>query len=429
MELKKYKLGEIIETFISGDWGEEEKSSSTPNEVRCIRGADIVPIWNCNYDSIPKRYISNRSFETKRLNIGDIIIEKSGGSPTQSTGRTAFVSKDLIVNTKNLVCTNFCTAFRIKPDWISQYVYYYLQHIYNCGVFFNFEGKTSGLKNLQLDTAFNTLSIKWIPIKKQVIIVNILSSLDRKIALNRRINAKLEQIAKRLYDYWFVQFNFPDKNGKPYKSSGGKMVWNEVLKREVPEGWEVKRICDIAKTYSGGTPKSTEIQYYENGNIPWINSGELNEPIIVEAHNYITEMGLHNSSAKFYPENTILVALYGATAGKVSLLTFKATSNQAVCGVISENKIAFHYLYLFMSSLYDHYVKLSTGSARDNISQDTIKQTLVCVPERNVLLYFDNIISPIFNKITKHQKEISALTALRDRLLPLLMNGQVEVKG
>ena len=94
-------------------------------------------------------------------------------------------------------------------------------------------------------------------------------------------------MAKQLYDYWFVQFDFPNEEGKPYKSSGGKMVWNEKLKREIPEGWDISLIKDIATTYSGGTPKSTNIEYYDNGEIAWINSGELNSPIITKTTNYI----------------------------------------------------------------------------------------------------------------------------------------------
>ena len=113
-------------------------------------------------------------------------------------------------------------------------------------------------------------------------------------------------MAKQLYDYWFVQFDFPNEEGKPYKSSGGKMVWNEKLKREIPEGWNISLIKDIATTYSGGTPKSTNIEYYDNGEIAWINSGELNSPIITKTTNYITKCGLENSSAKLYPSNSIL---------------------------------------------------------------------------------------------------------------------------
>ena len=260
-------------------------------------------------------------------------------------------------------------------------------------------------------------------------IAAILSKIDRKIELNCAINQNLEAMAKQLYDYWFVQFDFPNEEGKPYKSSGGKMVWNEKLKREIPEGWDISLIKDIATTYSGGTPKSTNIEYYDNGEIAWINSGELNSPIITKTTNYITKCGLENSSAKLYPSNSILVAMYGATAGKVSLLTFEACSNQAVCGVIPTIENMLYYVYFHISSLYSHFITLSTGSARDNISQDTIKNILLPIPTRNILKLFDEKIGSIYQTIVNNYQQIDSLTKQRDELLPLLMNGQVSVNS
>ena len=254
-------------------------------------------------------------------------------------------------------------------------------------------------------------------------------NLDQKIRLNEQINQNLEAMAKQLYDYWFVQFDFPNEEGKPYKSSGGKMVWNEKLKREIPEGWNISLIKDIATTYSGGTPKSTNIEYYDNGEIAWINSGELNSPIITKTTNYITKCGLENSSAKLYPSNSILVAMYGATAGKVSLLTFEACSNQAVCGVIPTIENMLYYVYFHISSLYSHFITLSTGSARDNISQDTIKNILLPIPTRNILKLFDEKIGSIYQTIVNNYQQIDSLTKQRDELLPLLMNGQVSVNS
>ena len=343
------KLIDIIEVFIAGDWGEETYSKETPCAVTCVRGADIIPISEYDFSAIPVRYINQQAYARKCLQVGDIIIEKSGGSPTQSTGRVSLVSQELLDHAGAVICSNFCTAFRVKKGWIPLYVYYYLQFIYNLGAFFNFEGKTSGIKNLQLDAAFAAIPIEDISESIQNNIVAILQGLERKIAINRQINQNLEAMAKQLYDYWFVQFDFPNEEGKPYKSSGGKMVWNEKLKREIPEGWDISLIKDIATTYSGGTPKSTNIEYYDNGEIAWINSGELNSPIITKTTNYITKCGLENSSAKLYPSNSILVAMYGATAGKVSLLTFEACSNQAVCGVIPtiENMLYYYTQYGF----------------------------------------------------------------------------------
>ena len=286
----------------------------------------------------------------------------------------------------------------------------------------------TGVPSMTFDNYYG-LKIFLPNIEKQTKIAQILQTLDKKITINRQINQNLEAMAKQLYDYWFVQFDFPNEEGKPYESSGGKMVWNEKLKREIPEGWDISLIKDIATTYSGGTPKSTNIEYYDNGEIAWINSGELNSPIITKTTNYITKCGLENSSAKLYPSNSILVAMYGATAGKVSLLTFEACSNQAVCGVIPTIENMLYYVYFHISSLYSHFITLSTGSARDNISQDTIKNILLPIPTRNILKLFDEKIGSIYQTIVNNYQQIDSLTKQRDELLPLLMNGQVSVNS
>ena len=192
------KLADIIDTFISGDWGEESPTQDTPNAAYCVRGADIVPITNHNFTDIPQRYVCDRTKETKLLAADDLVIEKSGGSPTQSTGRIVYVSEDLIKAKGNVVCSNFCTAFRVKAGWNPLYVYYFWQNVYNYGAFFNFEGKTSGIKNLQLDNALSAIDIEYLPLEKQNQIVDSLASIDEKIKVNRQINDNLPMLDRSL---------------------------------------------------------------------------------------------------------------------------------------------------------------------------------------------------------------------------------------
>ena len=130
MAEQNYTISDIIETYISGDWGNDEPTEDASCPVSCIRGADIVPIYNSEYNNIPLRYISEKSLSNRALQEGDIVIEKSGGSPTQSTGRVVYISKELLEEKQDIVCSNFCAAFRIKPEWDAKYVYYYLQHVY-----------------------------------------------------------------------------------------------------------------------------------------------------------------------------------------------------------------------------------------------------------------------------------------------------------
>jgi type I restriction enzyme S subunit len=260
-------------------------------------------------------------------------------------------------------------------------------------------------------------------------IAAVLSALDAKIELNQRINAELESMAKTLYDYWFVQFDFPNEKGKPYKSAGGGMVWNDELKREIPLGWAARKVREFAETSSGGTPLSKIKEYYENGNIPWINSGELNDPFIVRGSSFITEAGLNNSSAKMFPANTVLVALYGATAGKVSLLRIEACTNQAVCALLPKTPIFTNFLKYGFGNLYDYLVALSSGSARDNLSQEIIRNIIFAMPpDDNLFEEFNKIVNPLLEKIVTNLLESQTLAELRDWLLPMLMNGQIQVQ-
>ncbi|MDU6947715.1 MAG: restriction endonuclease subunit S [Streptococcus parasanguinis] len=275
---------------------------------------------------------------------------------------------------------------------------------------------------------FKNIKILIPDLENQQAISKFLLTIDQKIQVNNQINQELEAMAKTLYDYWFVQFDFPDQNGKPYKSSGGKMVYNPELKREIPEGWGVEKIEDIAQTGSGGTPKSTNSSYYTDGEVPWINSGELSQTVITSTSNFITEEGLRNSNAKLFPSGTILVAMYGATAGKVSFLSFEASTNQAICAIMLSDVRMRYYLKNVIEDLYQYLVNLSTGSARDNLSQDMIKNIKVVIPSNEILDRYYHFSNNIIKELTKKQQENEQLTRLRDWLLPMLMNGQVKVE-
>lgn len=420
MAEQKYTISDIIETYISGDWGNDEPTEDASCPVSCIRGADIVPIYNSEYRNIPLRYISEKSLSNRALREGDIVIEKSGGSPTQSTGRVVYISKELLEEKQDIVCSNFCAAFRIKPEWDAKYVYYYLQHVYNAGVFFNFEGKTSGLKNLIMDTAFKSITIKKIAIETQRSIATVLSTIESKMAANRAINHYLEAMAKQLYDYWFVQFDFPDENGKPYKSSGGKMVWNEKLKREIPEGWSGGCFSDIANITMGQSPDGSS--YNEEGNGVIFYQGS-------------TDFGIRFPSVRMYTTAPTRFAKHGdilmsvrAPVGAVNIANADCcigrglSAINAKIGTITYIYFVIHYLKVRFDNLN------SAGTTFGSITKDELHGLPVVVPSDDVLKLFESASKPIFDMQMNIGQEIEGLTLQRDELLPLLMNGQVSVK-
>ena len=313
-------------------------------------------------------------------------------------------------------------AGEVKSDYSIDYLYYLMKSL-------NLNDRQVGSSQpLLTQGVLNNISVKiYESSQTQQSIAAVLSALDKKIALNKQINARLEEMAKTLYDYWFVQFDFPDANGKPYKSSGGDMVFDETLKREIPKGWEVKSLGEIASTSSGGTPTSTIQEYYKGGNIPWINSGELNNNFIVHTDNFITQTGMDNSSAKLVSEKSILLAMYGATAGKTSLISFKTTTNQAICSILPKDMNHRVYIKSYLDNMYLYLVQLSSGSARDNLSQDKIKRLHLVIPESGILEIFSKVTEDFYKKIETNLKQSHHLTQLRDFLLPMLMNGQVFV--
>ena len=403
-QIGKYGIPAVAEEF-------------SEDKVRYLRITDIDDYGNLLEND--KKSVSSPEIEKYILKEGDIVFARTGNS----TGRTYFHEE----KNGELAFAGFLIKFsldksKVNPKYLK---YFTISKPYKQWVDNLSNGSTRG--NINAKT-FADCPIILPSREQQDYLVRVLSSLEDKIQINNQINQELEAMAKTLYDYWFVQFDFPDQNGKPYKSSGGKMVYHPELKREIPEGWGVDKIEDIAKTGSGGTPKSTNVSYYSNGEIPWINSGELEQTVITSTSNFITEEGLNNSSAKLFPSGTILVAMYGATAGKVSFLTFEASTNQAICAIMLKDIRMRYYLKNVIEDLYQYLVKLSTGSARDNLSQDMIKNIKVVIPSNDILDRFYDFSNNIIKEITKKQQENEQLTQLRDWILPMLMNGQVKVE-
>jgi len=261
-------------------------------------------------------------------------------------------------------------------------------------------------------------------------IASVLSSLDSKIELNNRINAELDGMAKTLYDYWFVQFDFPDANGNPYKSSGGEMVWNEELKREIPEGWDVSKLENVClKMNSGGTPSTSRQDFY-NGNIPWFATNELQDDFLISSKTNISDLALEDSSAKLFPPNTILIAIYAApTVGRLGILTKEGTFNQACCGLVAnEIKLSVEYLFQVLLSMRKQFNMISSGTAQKNLSVGQIKGLNLLVPEYKINKKFSQMVKANFDKKKNNLLENQKLSELRDWLLPMLMNGQVRVK-
>lgn len=329
---------------------------------------------------------------------GDILVAKI--TPCLENGKTAFVdiladneiafgsTEFIVLRARNDTNTDFLYYFAISPDFRKRAI--------EC-----MEG-TSGRKRVNENT-LKTLELPIPNLKTQKSIAHILSTLDQKIAINNQINAQLEQMAKTLYDYWFLQFDFPNENGKPYKSSGGEMVYNDTLKREIPKGWEVKSLGEIIKLSVGREDANFAT---ENGEYPFFTCAEKNLKCDIFAFN----------------TKAILLAGNGSFAVKRYEGKFNAYQRTYVLEPIED--ILYPIVYFLVKANVEKFISGSRGSIIKFITKGDIENIQIALPK---YLNFSEIINISLSHAETLEKQNQQLAQLRDFLLPMLMNGQVGV--
>lgn len=349
---------------------------------------------------------------------GDILVAKI--TPCLENGKTAFV--DILADNEIAFGSTEFIVLRARNDTNPEFLYYFaISPDFRKRAIECMEG-TSGRKRVNENT-LKTLELPIPNLKTQKSIAHILSTLDQKIAINNQINTQLEQMAKTLYDYWFVQFDFPDKNGKPYKSSGGEMVYNDTLKREIPKGWEVKSLWSIAKYLNGLALQKYRPKNEYDDFLPVIKIREMNEGISANTEKASTEISkeaiINDGDILFSWSATLDVKIWTQGKGALNQHIFKVTSNQY--------PKSFYYFELL--NYLQHFKMMAElrKTTMGHITQDHLKQAFICIPSDALLSGLDQILSPIFQKIIILKKQNQQLAQLRDFLLPMLMNGQVGV--
>lgn len=377
--------------------------------------ANIHVRWgDFDLENLPRMRFEASELERFSLNDGDLVMCE-GGEP----GRCA-------IWRNQLSGVHYQKALhRIRPHENTadvRWLYYW----------FLLQGRIGGLKKYFIETTIKHLvgeDLKQVEIDLpefdyQVRIADVLSSIDDRIALNKRTMAELEDTGRLIYDYWFTQFDFPDENGKPYRSSGGKMVYNETLNREIPEGWEVTTIGEQCELRLGGTP-DTSIEKFWDGDMPWLNSAEVAASPILKAEKSITQAGMKESATSFAPAGSILLSITRYI--RPSILAIDACFNQSVVAILENRILHSEYLYPFVQSQVPRYLVLRTGAQQPHINKETVGETPFCIPTESVLEHYYDKTSPLFKQLISIAKEAELLSSLRDWLLPMLINGQVSI--
>ena len=406
--MKKYKLGEVLtisSTSITPQAGRTYHLYSLPS----FDDGKVPEITKGENIHSNKYVISNRCILFNKLNVRFKRIWRIENNTPNKLCSTEFLP--LIID-ESIIDYQYC-YYLLASDYLTNYL---------CGINSNTSGSH---KRINPDILLN-LEVTLPVLDEQKRIGSILANLDRKIDLNRSINHNLEAMAKQLYDYWFVQFDFPDENGKPYKSSGGKMVWNEKLKREIPEGWHCFRLNEIEPNIVTGKTPSTTDETNFGGAIPFITIDDIRKSrFVFQTTRTLSEKGAYSQLRKYIPIGSLCCSCIG-TVGILGFVGKRGQTNQQINTIVFENEYNKEYVF-FSLGVYFSYANAKVGNILPNMSKEDFCQIPLLYPTKTLVLEYHKKVEHLFSQIECLIANIEDLTTLRDSLLPLLMNGQASL--
>lgn len=386
--------------------------------IKCLRIGDISN--SKEYKDWGNTKVKTEDYLKAKVELGDILIAR--------TGNTIGCNKYIDFENKKVVFNNGLIRIKVKKEKaFSKYIYYCFQTDKYRKYIESIAYGTSTQPNMKIKDLL-AFKVPNFNLETQKRIVSILASLDEKIKLNRKINQNLEEIAQTLFKRWFIDFEFPNEEGKPYKSSGGKMIKSEL--GEIPEKFYSKKAYEVCDLSIGKTPSRKDTECFkkkkEKG-VKWVSISDMNknEPFLNETNEKITPEAVSKYKVKVINKGSIILS-FKLTIGRVKILGENMTTNEAIAHFNIENKILKEYLYLFLKNF--NYEKLgNTSSIANAVNSKVIKNIEVILPNENLLFLFHNKVKNIFEKIYIFQKETEKLIELRDYLLPRLMSGEISV--
>ena len=418
----KCKFKDIVKEkdgFLRGPFGGDlKKSIFVPYTEGCYKVYEQGVVLQQD-ENIGRYYISKEYFDKKmsRFEVmpNDFLVSCSGVNYG--------AIYELPQNIEQGVINQALLRVRLNNNIVdSKYFYYYFKS-YIVKKITGGSGDST-IPNFPPMDVVKNIEIDIPDIKTQKIIGNILHKIDTKIKLNNKINQELEKLAKTLYDYWFVQFDFPDENNRPYKSSGGEMVYSNELKREIPFDWEIGNLYTIADYYNGlACQKFRPIDNEQS--LPVVKIGEMHNGINVD-----TELVKANIPAKNIIDSGDILFSWSATLEVMLWTGNKAGLNQHIFKVVPKSFYSKEYVYQQLSSYVINFVRIAEArkTTMGHITTDHLKQSKITLPPKEIIEKYSHSIEFVYKKMIECKKENLYLIKLRDFLLPMLMNGQVTIK-
>ena len=412
--MEKIRLKEIANIY-NGSTPSTKDEDNFDGDIIWITPKDLST-QNKKYISKGERNITNKGLQQINSDLlpkGTILI-----SSRAPIGLISIANRELVTNQgfKNIVVNENIAD--------NEYLYY------------NFKNRISDLEKLGSGTTFKEISkssielfeINLPSLETQQKIAKILSDIDDKIEILHQINDNLTELAKTIYDYWFVQFDFPDENGKPYKTSGGKMVYNEVLKREIPEGWEVKSLGEIETNIITGKTPPTKDENNFNGNILFITIDDIRQNLFIyNSERTLSEKGANTQRAKFLKKGDICVSCIG-TVGVIGIVGKIAQTNQQINSISNPQNFNEYFLLNYLDRYFKDNFTAKKGAVLDNMNKAEFESIIIINPIQNIKEIYYGKVKFLYEKIDTNIQQIQYLQSLRDWLLPMLINGQISVE-
>ena len=410
MELKKYKLADIAKIEISGV---DKKTIEGEIPVRLCNFVDVYYNWAITKEKAKSFMVASaKQTEIDKCSIGKGMVAITKDSETRDDiGVATYIADDF----ENVVLGYHCALITPNPAIVDGKYLNAFIHTRYIQKYFENNASGSGQRYTLSNDTIGNIPVLLPSIEEQHTIGKVLADIDSKIELNKQINDNLEAMAKQLYDYWFVQFDFPNEEGKPYKSSGGAMVWNEKLKREIPQEWSDCKLKDFINLFdSKRVPLSSKDRGERQGVYPYYGATGImdyvNDYIFDGDYILLAEDG-STSDAKGFP---IVQYIWG-----------KNWVNNHAHIILPKNERYMMFTYQMLRSIPAKQIE--TGSIQKKISQENLCGYKMVLPNSNLLEKYENVVYPLWEKRKRCIEEINILTKQRDELLPLLMNGQASV--
>ena len=405
MEFNKYKLKDLTVNG-KGEYGIGAPAVKySPNLYKYLRITDIDDNGFINTNQM--KSINDKNEEKYLLKANDIVFARTGNS----TGKSYFYNSD----DGPLVYAGFLIKFSLDPTKLNpKYLRYYtLTNEYKGWI--NQFSIGSTRKNINAKI-FGDMVISLPPRYYQDFVVDILDSLERKVKINKQMVANLEELSQTLFKHWFVDFEFPDEDGNPYKSSGGEMIDSEL--GEIPPDWKVGVLSDMTEIIMGQSPKSDTYNNNKVG-LPLLNGAS-------DFKNRNIKPTKYTSAPKKIGHNLDYVFGVRATIGLVTELDGEYAIGRGA-GLSKNNEENRAFIYEILNQAFTYFERIGSGSVYINISSKDLKQYKLIIPSKQVLMKYHYQLEPIFSELHNRKEQITSLTNLRDTLLPKLMSGELEI--